>query len=87
MRANDTTRMLARTKEFETKLKEAESPDAFAAEMLEEYEAAYKAVLGGDPRNHYRAIEHATQYTSRKYHLLYYSGRGAELNRVGGRAK
>jgi hypothetical protein len=87
MRADDTTRMLARTKEFEAKLKEAESPDALAAEMQEQYEAAYQAVLGGDPRNHYRAVEHATRYTTRKYHLLYYSGKGAELGRVGGRPK
>lgn len=76
--------MLAKTKEFDAMVENADNLDALGDQMMKAYNTTYAEALGGDPSKHAAAIEAATQATAKQYHLLYYSGRGANLKRAGG---
>ncbi len=92
--AENQTYMLARTKEFDAMVANVEKEKdgeklmedraAFRAQMKGTYEAAYQRALKKDPKDHAAAVEAGTQAAASKYHLAYYSGKGANLNRVGG---
>lgn len=88
VRSGKETYMLARTKEFEAMEKQVdgdtERENEFHDEMHATYLAAYNAVLKGDPANFQAASEAGVQAAAAKYHLLYYKGQGARLQRVGG---
>lgn len=89
-RAGDNIHMLARTKEFEKMMNAAEDLDEFGKQMEASYNAVYNKVIGkdqNDPQKRQAALEAATRATAEKYHLLYYSGRGAQLQRVAGGPK
>lgn len=92
--AENQTYMLARTKEFDAMVADVEKEKdgeklmedraAFRSQMKGTYEAAYQRALKNDPKDHAAAVEAGTQAAASKYHLLYYSGKGANLSRVGG---
>jgi hypothetical protein len=86
LRSGSMTYMLARTKEFDELAKQHSSPEAeqaFRADMVKYFNAAYDEVEQGDPSKHVQALEAATQAAAQQYHLLYYQGEGAKLRRAG----
>lgn len=90
LREGKNTHMLARTKEFEALIAQHandQDPEAFGDQMRGTYNTVYTKVLGQNVANHEAAVEAAVQATARQYHLMYYSGQGANLQRVVGGAK
>lgn len=94
MRAGNSTKMLARTKEFEEIMDKAENLDDLGHEMEDAYNQAYAAALGGDiqraakdPKEHERATEAAVIATATKYKLMYFAGDRNVLKRRGPGAK
>ncbi len=91
VRSGADTYMLARTKEFDQLAKQYDDGDPahlakFQREIEATYNAAYNKVYNGDPRNHQAATEAGTQAAAQTYHLLYYKGQGAMLQRAGAAA-
>lgn len=86
LRSSKDTHMLAKTKEFDEMVAKAEDHQALSDQMKAAYEAAYQKAMGGttDPNKHAAAMDAATKATAQQYHLLYFSGRGANLKRAGG---
>ncbi len=94
MRAGNSTKMLARTKEFEAIMNKAENLDDLGHEMEDAYNAAYAAALDGDlqraakdPKEHERATEAAVIATATKYKLMYFAGDRNVMRRRGPGAK
>ncbi len=84
LRSSQDTHLLAKTKEFDAMVAKAEDPDELGAQMRAAYNATYAKALGPKKDNHAAAMEAATQATAKQFHLLYYSGQGANLKRAGG---